>query len=99
MGDGDGQADVAHPFAANLLLGHLHTAAVADDAAVADPLVLSAVALVVLRRAEEGKKEPAGGSGVSTFFSTGSDETLQKLVRQIAGDDADRYLYHSLYII
>lgn len=50
-------------------------------------------------RARTGKKEPVGGSGVSTFFSTGSDETLQKLVRQIAGDDADRYLYHSLYII
>ncbi|MCR5744852.1 MAG: aspartate/glutamate racemase family protein, partial [Bacteroidales bacterium] len=50
-------------------------------------------------RARTEKKEPVGGSGVSTFFSTGSDETLQKLVRQIAGDDADRYLYHSLYII
>lgn len=50
-------------------------------------------------RARTGIKEPAAGSGVSTFFSTGSDETLQKLVRQIAGDDADRYLYHSLYII
>ena len=57
MGDGDGQADVAHPFAANLLLGHLHTAAVADDAAVADPLVLSAVALVVLRGTEDALAE------------------------------------------
>ncbi|MBQ6074128.1 MAG: glutamate racemase [Bacteroidales bacterium] len=45
------------------------------------------------------KAEPAGASGASTFFSTGSDETLRKLVRQIAGDEADGYLYHSLYII
>ena len=50
-------------------------------------------------RAQGGKKEPAAGSGVSTFFSTGSDETLQKLVRQIAGQAASTYLYHSLYII
>ncbi|MBQ3743869.1 MAG: glutamate racemase [Bacteroidales bacterium] len=51
-------------------------------------------------RARTGRqKEPAGASGMNTFFSTGSDETLQKLVRQIAGADADRYLYHSLYII
>ena len=43
--------------------------------------------------------EPAEKSGNTTFFSTGSDETLRKLVRQIAGPEADGYLYHSLYII
>lgn len=43
--------------------------------------------------------EPAEASGANAFFSTGSDETLRLLVRQIAGDAADRYLYHSLYII
>lgn len=50
-------------------------------------------------RERTGKKGPVGVPGVSTFFSTGPDVTLQKLVRQIAGDAADSYLYHSLYII
>ena len=48
---------------------------------------------------EEEMTEPAGNPDLSTFFSTGSDQTLQKLVRQIAGSEADRYSYHSLYII
>jgi glutamate racemase len=52
-----------------------------------------------LREEHPEKEQPAGNPGLSTFFSTGSDETLQKLVRQIAGADADGYLYHSLYII
>lgn len=52
-----------------------------------------------LRAEHPEKEQPAGNPGLSTFFSTGSDETLQKLVRQIAGADADGYLYHSLYII
>lgn len=45
------------------------------------------------------KKEPAGKPGLSTFFSTGEDTVLKQLVRQIAGPEADSYLYHSLYII
>ena len=49
-------------------------------------------------RSRTGKKEPAG-KGLSTFFSTGEDTVLRQLVRQIAGPDADSYLYHSLYII
>ena len=57
VGDRHGQADVSHPFAAHLLLGHFHAAAVADDAAVADPLVFSAMALVVLRRTEDAFAE------------------------------------------
>jgi hypothetical protein len=51
--DGDGEGDVPHPLTADLLLGHLDAAAVADDALVADPLVLAAVALPVLDRAED----------------------------------------------
>ena len=43
--------------------------------------------------------EPAEASGTNAFFSTGSDETLRLLVRQIAGEAADSYLYQSLYII
>src|SRR3970282_865647 len=46
------QLDVAHPLAPHLGAGHLHAALVADDALVAHALVLAAVALEVLRRAE-----------------------------------------------
>ena len=47
VGDGRGQLDVAHPLAAHLGPGHLDAAALADDAAEADALVLAAVALPV----------------------------------------------------
>ena len=50
-------------------------------------------------RERTGKKQPAGKPGLSTFFSTGEDTVLRQLVRQIAGPQADSYLYHSLYII
>src|SRR5690606_30443355 len=53
MGHGRGQLDVAHALPAHLGAGDLHAAPVADDAAIADPLVLTAVALPVLRRAED----------------------------------------------
>lgn len=55
--------------------------------------------LAGLREEHPDTKRPDEKAGLSTFFSTGPDETLQKLVRQIAGDEADNYLYHSLYII
>ena len=45
--------DMTHPFPAHLLLCHLYAATVADDTTVADSLVLSAVALVVLCRTED----------------------------------------------
>ena len=57
MGDGGGQVDVAHPLAADLRAGHLDAAALADDALVADPLVLAAVALPVLGRTEDALAE------------------------------------------
>ena len=44
---------MSHPLPADLLLGHLDTAAVADDTAVPDPLVFAAIALVVLGRTED----------------------------------------------
>ena len=44
-------------------------------------------------------RKPAEGAGGSVFYSTGEDATLRTLVRQIAGAEADTYLYHSLYII
>ncbi len=53
MSHRDGEGDVSHPLPADLLLGNFYTAPVADDSLVADPLVFSAVALVVLGRAED----------------------------------------------
>ena len=50
--DGHGQLDVPHALAPHLGQRHFHTAAVADDAAVADPLVLAAVTFPVLDRTE-----------------------------------------------
>src|SRR5690606_16492663 len=46
--DGGGQVDVGHALAADLRARHLDAAALADDALVADPLVLPAVTLPVL---------------------------------------------------
>src|SRR5262249_28805904 len=47
------ERDVSEPLAAHLGLRHLDAAAIADDAAVADALVLTAIALPVLDRAED----------------------------------------------
>ena len=51
------ELDVAHPLTADLRAGHLDAALVADDALVADPLVLPAVALPVLGRTEDALVE------------------------------------------
>ena len=51
--DRGGQLDVAHALAADLGAGDLDAAALADDAAEPDPLVLAAVALPVLGRTED----------------------------------------------
>ncbi len=51
--DRDGQVDVTQPLAPHLGLRHLDAAAVADDPAVADALVLAAVALPVLHGTED----------------------------------------------
>ena len=56
---GNHELNVAHPLPADLLLGHFHTAPVADDALVADALVLAAVALIVLDGAEDALAEEA----------------------------------------
>ncbi|GED99751.1 hypothetical protein nbrc107696_01980 [Gordonia spumicola] len=53
MGDRSGELDVAHALTAHLGLGHLDTAAFADDALEADALVLAAVALPVPGGAED----------------------------------------------
>ena len=59
VADRAGQLDVTHPLAADLRPGDLHPALVADDALVADPLVLPAVALPVLRGTEDALVEEA----------------------------------------
>ena len=57
--DRGGELDVAHPLAAHLGAGDLDAAALADDAAEADALVLAAVALPVLGRPEDLLAEQA----------------------------------------
>src|SRR5947207_2220440 len=57
VGDRRGQVDVAHALAAPLRLDDLAAALLAHHAAVAHALVLAAVALVVLRRAEDLRAE------------------------------------------
>ena len=51
--NGSSKLDVPHALAAHLRTRHLDTAAVADNALVADALVLSAVAFPVARRAKD----------------------------------------------
>src|SRR5207248_1726253 len=58
------QVDVTHALAAHLLPRHLDAAALADDPLVADALVLAAVALPVLRRAEDALAEEAVALGL-----------------------------------
>ena len=53
MGNRNGKGDVTHTLAAHLLLSNLDITPVADDAAVTDSLVLSAIALVILGRTED----------------------------------------------
>ncbi len=57
VGDGSCEIDVAHAVAAHLRAGDLNAAALADDALVADPLVLAAVALPVLGGTEDALAE------------------------------------------
>ena len=59
MADGGGQLDMAHALTAHLGPGDLHAAAVTDLALVADLLILTAVALPVLRRPENALAEQA----------------------------------------
>src|SRR4029077_17430038 len=59
VADGAGQLGVAHPLAADLRAGDLDAALIADDALVADALVLAAVALPVLRWTEDALVEQA----------------------------------------
>lgn len=57
MSHGHYKLDVAATLTTYLLLGHLYTTAVADDALVTDALVLAAGTLIVLRRTEDALAE------------------------------------------
>ena len=57
MSHGDDELDVTAALAAHLLLGDLDTTMVADDALVANALVLAAMALIVLDRAKDAFTE------------------------------------------
>ena len=57
MGNRCRQCDVSHTLTTNGGLGHLNTAAVTDDALIADLLILAAVALPVLDRSENALTE------------------------------------------
>ena len=59
MSHGNHQLDVSGTLTAHLLLGHLNTTAVADDALVTDTLVLAAGTLIVLGRTEDALAEQA----------------------------------------
>ena len=59
MGYGHREGDVAHALPADFLLRYLHAASVAYDTSVADSLVFTAMALVVLCRTEYPLAEKA----------------------------------------
>ena len=89
---GHHQLDVAHALAAHFLLGNLHTAAVTHDTLVADTLVLAAVALVVLHRAEDALAEEAVALGLVGAVVDGlglehlAARLLQNLLRRSEAD-------------
>ena len=64
VGDRHGQVDVAHAFTTDTAQADLHTATVADDVLVLDPLVLSAGALPVTGRTEDALAEESALLGL-----------------------------------
>ena len=59
MGHGNHKFDVAHALATYFLFGHFNTTSVADNAFVADALVLAAMAFEVLDGTENALAEEA----------------------------------------
>ena len=57
MGHGHNELDVSGTLTTHLLLCHLHTTTVADDALIADALVLATGTLIVLGRTEDALTE------------------------------------------
>ena len=59
MGNGHNQLDVSHPLAPDLLFCHFHTAPVANDSFITDPLVFSAMTFPILYRSKNAFTEQA----------------------------------------
>ncbi len=59
MSHGHNQLDMAHALAAHFLLGHLNSAAVADDALVADAFIFAAMTLIVFNGTKDALTEEA----------------------------------------
>ena len=87
MSHGHHQLDVAHALAAHLLLGNLNTATVAYDAFIADTLILSAMALVVLYRTEDAFAEQAVALGLvgAVVDSLGFEDLTARLLEDLLG--------------
>ena len=64
MGYGDDQLNVSGTFTTYFFLRHFHTTTVADDAFVADALILSAMTLIVFGRTEYALAEKAIALGL-----------------------------------
>ena len=71
MGDRHNKLNMAGTLATHFLLGNFHTAAVADDALVADALIFTAMALVILGRAEYAFAEKAVALGLISTIVDG----------------------------
>ena len=57
MGNGNNEFNMTRTFTTHLLLGHLYTATVADNALITDTLILTAGALIILGGTEDALTE------------------------------------------
>ena len=95
MGNRHHQLDVSAALAANLLLCHFHSTAVADDTLIADALVLSAMALIVLGGTENALAEETVALGLVGTVVDGlwfQDLTIRVLQNLFGRSQANGYL-------
>ena len=101
MGDGRGQFDMAHAFAAHLGGNDFNAALFADDAAVLHAFVLAAVAFVVLHRAEDLRAEQAVAFGLERTVVDGLrllDFAVGPLPDLLRGSKPDAHRIKIIYI-
>src|SRR5918911_2092743 len=92
---------MTHPVAAHPGAGYLHPAPLADDALEPDPLVLAAIALPVLRRAEDALVEEAVLLGTEGTIIDGlglGNLAPGPLPDLIGGGEADGDLLQFVYV-
>ena len=95
MCHGHNQLDMATALATNFLLGHFHSTAVTDDTLIADALVLSAMALIILGRTEDALAEEAVALGLVGTVIDGlwfQDLTIRVLQNLFRRSQANGYL-------